>query len=257
MSVLQDPDDEGTVPAFRWSSAALTDVGRVRSVNEDACLELLLPQSGVWVVADGMGGHHSGDVASRTVVDALRGVRWHARIDELVQDVTTRLEGANRRLVDMAEASHSPVAIGTTVAVLVALRRQGVCLWAGDSRVYRLREGRLDRLTRDHSEVEDLVERGEILPEEVASHPAANVITRAVGADAALELDCVRQDLRSGDRYLLCTDGLYKEVSEAEMRELVGKGSCEHASRALLDLALARGSRDNVTVIVTQFQEAS
>lgn len=245
-----------TVPAFRWSSATLTNVGTVRQVNEDACMELLLPQSGLWVVADGMGGHKAGDLASQMIVDALHGMHWHARLEDFVADIRTEVEKVNQRLVEIAQSRGEDVVIGSTIALLVAMRRKGVCMWAGDSRVYRYRDGRMERLTRDHSEVEDLIDQGEILREEAEEHPSANVITRAVGADWDLELDVCQHDLRHGDRYLLCSDGLFKELSEEEIAEFIPRGECVQVCRELIDTALARGARDNVTVIVTEFQEA-
>lgn len=243
-----------TAPVFRWQSAAISHRGCVRKINEDACLEL--PGVGLWVVADGMGGHAAGDVASQLIVESLREVRWRPRLAEMVDEVEQRLDVVNARLIEIAAQSEEPKVVGSTVAVLVALRRHGMCLWAGDSRVYRIRTGLLSRITRDHSEVEDLLDQGLVQPEEVDSHPSANVVTRAVGGSEELELDSVRIELRDADRFLLCSDGLYKELSDAEIAEYLQQGTCEQACRALVEFALARGSRDNVTVVVVQFNEA-
>jgi len=244
-----------TVAAFRWQSRARTDVGCVRTVNEDACLDA--PAVGLWAVADGMGGHHAGDVASRMIVDELHGVGWRPRLGEMADEVEQRLEGVNRRLIELASSDGGEErVIGSTVAVLLALRRHGMVMWAGDSRVYRLRGGVLQQLTRDHSEFEDLLDEGLVNPEEAETHPAGNVITRAVGGSDELVLDSVRIDIASGDRFLLCSDGLYKELDEAEIGERLQRGAdCAEACEVLVETALERGSRDNVTVIVVQFSE--
>ena len=204
--------------AFRWLSACLTDVGKVRVLNEDACLEL--PQAGVWVVADGMGGHDAGELASGMIVDTLRTLSPAPGMNQLLDEVEERLLDVNTRLVREAALRGRNVTIGSTVVVLLACHSQCVCLWAGDSRVYRLRDGRLTRLTRDHSQVEEWVEQGHMLREDAENHPGANIITRAVGADDALHLDSEFHDLRHRDRFLLCSDGLYKELRRGALTHL-------------------------------------
>ncbi len=245
-----------TVPALRWTSAALSDPGMVRKVNEDACMARQLPQSGLWVVADGMGGHHAGDVASQMIVGAMQSVGWHGRLDDLIDDVRRRLEDVNRQLVQMSTAAGHDTTIGSTVAAFMSVRRQAACLWVGDSRVYRYRDGRLERLTRDHSEVEEMIERGELTREEAEFHPSANVITRAVGAGPELEAEVCHHELRHNDRFLVCSDGLFKELSEADIETLMPRGECTEVCRTLVDTALARGARDNVSVVVAEFAEA-
>ncbi|MGA7801905.1 MAG: protein phosphatase 2C domain-containing protein [Gammaproteobacteria bacterium] len=241
------------LPPFRWSSACLTDVGKVRALNEDACLEL--PQVGVWVVADGMGGHDAGELASGMIVDALRAVPSAPGLSALLDDVEDRLLDVNARLVSEAGLRGGGVTIGSTVVVLLAHHRHCVSLWAGDSRIYCYRDGWLTRLTRDHSQVEEWVEQGRLLREDAESHPAANIITRAVGAADELYLDAEFHDLRHRDRFLLCSDGLYKELSEQEIQDIMPRGNCADVCRALVSLALERGCRDNVTVVVVEFEE--
>lgn len=248
-------NETDTVAAFRWQSCARSDVGCVRSINEDACLDM--PAVGLWTVADGMGGHHAGDVASQMIVESLGGVGWQPRLGEMADEVEQRLDVVNRRLVELAAADGGEErVIGSTVTVLLALRRHGMVMWAGDSRIYRLRDGVLQQLTRDHSEFEDLLDEGLVNPDEAETHPSGNVITRAVGGSDELVLDSVRIDIANGDRFLLCTDGLYKELDEAEIGErLAAGGDCAQACAGLVDTALERGSRDNVTVVVVQFSE--
>ena len=235
--------------ALQWHSSARSDVGRVRKINEDAYLDS--GGIGLWVVADGMGGHAAGDLASGSIVAALADVAASDSLSQLVDAVEERLVNVNQALRDEAVRREGQM-IGSTVVALLAWRRHCICLWAGDSRIYRLRAGRLEQLTRDHSQVEEMIEQGELRREEAASHPAANVITRAVGADDELFLDLALYDLQADDRFLLCSDGLYKEVADEEFAIHLATHDVEPASQALLNLALERGARDNVTVIVVQ-----
>ena len=237
--------------AFVWNSAGLTDVGRVRHVNEDAFASL--PEIGLWVVADGMGGHTAGDLASRAVVDSLSTIAAHSRMSSFIDDVEDRLLLVNRRLALEAAGRSQQTTIGSTVVVLLAAGHHCACMWSGDSRAYRLRGGVLQAVSRDHSQTEEMIEQGLLSRENAESHPAANVITRAVGADKELYVDVQLEELQDGDRYLLCSDGLYKEVEEKEIASHMQKGSCEEICTELIELALERGSRDNVTVVAIEF----
>jgi protein phosphatase len=241
--------------AFRWQSAARSEVGNVRKLNEDACLDL--SARGVWVVADGMGGHAAGDVASKMVTDNLRGVDNHEKFSDLVNDVEERVLDANRRLYSMAMLGDDNKIIGCTVVALLANGRHCVCAWAGDSRVYRLRGGKLAQITRDHSEVEELIERGEISKEAASAHAAQNIVTRAVGGAEQLFLDYTVHEIRDGDRFLICSDGLYKELADDKLVERLGNPSCVAACNELLDTALAGECADNVTAIVVDFRAAN
>lgn len=240
--------------SFRWTSASRTDVGNVRKVNEDAVLDL--SAQGLWVVADGMGGHAAGDVASQMLVGKLGGIDSHDRFSELVNDIEERVLEVNRRLFEMSTRDDPPRVIGTTLAALVANGRHAVAMWVGDSRVYRLRGGKFRQVTKDHSEVNEMIEQGVLSEEEALDHPAANVVTRAVGGLERLFVDLDLVELADGDRFLVCSDGLFKDVSEKEMGEIVGKGSCVDASDALIETVLEREAPDNVTVIVVEFRES-
>ncbi|SAL43046.1 PP2C-family Ser/Thr phosphatase [Caballeronia cordobensis] len=237
---------------FRWTSAARTDTGCVRQINEDALLDA--PERGLWAVADGMGGHAVGDLASRMVIESLAKAAGANGLASVVADARTRLLDVNERL--RVEAARRQVSrIGSTVVLLAA--RDGACayLWAGDSRIYLFRQGRLVQLTRDHSHVEELKARGQLTAEEALHHPAQHLITRAVGALDVLELDENTLTLNDGDTFLLCSDGLSNEVSEAEMASELAPGNCEAAAQRLLEIALARGGRDNISVVVAHAED--
>ena len=239
---------------LRWSSTARTHAGRIRPHNQDACLEL--PERGIWAVADGMGGHAAGEFASQMIVDALAGIPPVDSVGLLVGEVRQCLQSVNRRLCDEARRRREPV-IGSTVVVLLALADHAILIWAGDSRAYRLQQGRVQRLTRDHSRVEELVAQGLITREQAETHPAANVITRAVGVTDRLDLDAEIVEVSDGDVFLLCSDGLYKEVAEGEIGRILAIGDDRKACNMLLERALERGARDNVSVVVVSVLDAT
>jgi len=234
---------------MHWSSASKTHVGMVRKLNEDACLELA--GRGIWAVADGMGGHAAGDFASQSVVEALAAIPKPDSLGSLVGEVHQRLQAVNQRL-SMEAGRRREQLIGSTAVVLLAYGDHAVSVWAGDSRVYRYRRGELTRLTRDHSQVEELVAQGMITREQAEHHPSSNVITRAVGVSDKLELDSEMFEVQEGDVFLLCSDGLYNEVGEQEIKEALAVGDCQYSCDLLVERALARGARDNVTVVVVR-----
>ncbi len=238
--------------SLRWWSSCRTDSGRVREVNEDAYLERY--DVGLWLVADGMGGHSRGDLASRLIVDTLRGFPAPQSLEQFSQLVRTRLTLANGRVLELASRLGASRLMGSTVVALLVYKGKCACLWAGDSRAYLLRDGHLRQLTRDHSLAEQLVQRGEITREQVAHHPTASRITRAIGTQPRLRLDERRFELQDGDAILLCTDGLNKELSDQEIEGVLDSYDCDGASQELLDLSLERGARDNVTIAVIRFE---
>jgi serine/threonine protein phosphatase PrpC len=233
--------------AFSWRSAAATSRGNVRGHNEDAILER--PDLGLWVVADGMGGHNAGDVASNMIVQALAGIARHALPSAQLDEVEDRLRAVNETLYRDSLDNQAGMS-GSTIVALLAFERHCLSIWAGDSRAYRSREGALEQVTHDHSEAQELLDAsGEQLPEAMAS----NVITRAVGGSQELFLDIELRELRNHDRYLLCSDGLYKELSEADMGHHLTGNDPEGACKALMKQALGGPCSDNVSVIVVQF----
>lgn len=206
----------------------------------------------MWAVADGMGGHSAGDVASKRIIEALDVLPFNGSLSAIATDVECALRNVNTELLELARNSDKHT-IGSTIAVLAMRDRHALCIWAGDSRIYRLRKGRLEQLTRDHAMVEDMVEAGLIDRDEAEAHPHANRITRAVGAMDELFVDMEIHALRHGDRFLVCSDGLYKDAGTAELvKVLRGAGD---TAKAAVDLALQNGARDNVTVVTVNVDQ--
>lgn len=242
---------QNEVLQFTWNSVALSDVGSVRSENEDAYL--LLPDQGLWLVADGMGGHAFGELASQKIVESILSISSAVRLAQLTYDVQERLQFVNRWL--LTEASERKLGIiGSTVAVLLTLGRYCVCIWAGDSRVYRYRRGQLLRLTRDHRRIEELI-AGQALSRNNAennSYSWANQLTRAVGASEKLELAAELREVLPGDRYLLCSDGLYEEISDDQISDLMELPDLNEACISLVKSANEKGGHDNITVVLVE-----
>jgi len=231
-----------------WSSFGITDVGKVRKHNEDSLLDR--PETGLWIVADGMGGHEGGDVASQMIVSTLGKIHEGISLDRYIDDIEDGLLKVNKRLITKANESEKRVTIGSTVVGMLAYDKFCTFFWAGDSRLYRLRDDALRQLTTDHSQVEVYIEQGLISREDATTHPHGNMITRAVGAADELYIDFDIQEMQSGDRYMLCSDGLTKHLEDLEFEEMLSKGSVEESCKELIALTLERGAGDNVTTIV-------
>jgi type VI secretion system protein ImpM len=228
-------------PPARFESAGTTHPGRVRSENQDAYLAR--PEIGLWVVADGMGGHASGQLASKATVDALAGLEPRAGFPDLVRAVHDTLGDVNHYLRSLSQRAVNPTVIGTTVVALLVRDGAGVCLWAGDSRLYRLRNGDLEQLTLDHSESPE--------GEGGGSASSSNVITRALGGQEDVELDQRTFDVQPGDRFLVCSDGLYRELDATALRAHLDKGDPASTTvAALLQRTLQGSALDNVTAVV-------
>ena len=222
-----------------------THVGCRRKLNEDAVLSA--PDQRLWAVADGMGGHEAGDVASALVVEHLASCDQPDLLDR-VSAVGRVLQDANHSLRNMGGER----TIGATVVVLAADDQGFACLWAGDSRAYCLRRGQLRQLTRDHSLVQELVDVGALSPDEAAGHPNANVIRRAVGAADRLDLDLINGEVAEGDVFLLASDGLTRLVQDSELAELLAADDLEDAAERMLQTTLDRGAPDNVSLVLVR-----
>ncbi|ONG52008.1 protein phosphatase [Pseudoroseomonas deserti] len=229
-----------------FRSDACTHAGTLRSRNEDAVVQR--PDLGLWAVADGAGGHGGGDVAAAAAAAALEGVPPGLSAVEMLAQIRLRIGAADAELRRRAAALGPGRVMATTVVALLLRQAHFACLWAGDSRAYRLRGGVLKPLTRDHSLVQQMVDAGELDAEEAEQHPQANVILRAIGGgEAGAELEKISGAVLPGDLFLLCSDGLFKAVPEASLAQLLGQGA---DARALIQAALKAGARDNVSAIV-------
>jgi serine/threonine-protein phosphatase Stp1 len=232
-------------------SAARTHVGTVRRRNEDAVLERA--DIGLWAVADGAGGHERGDYASSRIIAALREVDTALSGLSLVEEVKGSLAEVNREVRTKAATIGPNALIGSTVAVLLIWDDQCCCLWAGDSRLYRMRAGQLRQLSRDQSHVQDLVDRGEILPEAAAAHPMANIVTNLIGAFDRLVLEERHDRLEAGDILLLCSDGLSSALTDTEIADILTGSPVPAAADRLIERALDQGARDNVSAVVVEY----
>jgi serine/threonine protein phosphatase Stp1 len=231
-------------------SHAFSDPGTKRRLNEDSYLDR--PDLGLWAVADGVGGASAGEVASAAVCDVLATIAPGLSGDQMLAEVRERLQTVHRDLKNRAAGG----TIASTVVVLIVAGPYFACLWAGDSRIYLLHDGALRRLTRDHSLVQAMVDDGHLTEAEAENHPRANVITRAVGAGQGdLALDKVVGEVRTGDRFLLCSDGLTKALDEAELAALLGLPDGVSHAELLVQAALARDASDNVTAVTVEVRE--
>ncbi len=225
-------DAVGDCVPCQFRSVAGSDVGRVRTMNQDAFLER--PEVGLWAVADGLGGHSEGDLASRRVCDALADWTPDSSFERTIEQASHRIDEVNDHLVHLAARSLHGERIATTIVALLTRGAECAVIWAGDSRAYRWRAGELERLTRDHSLAE------------------SNVITRALGAEPNILLDVSRYDVRPGDRFLLCSDGLTHTVPDARIEASLRGPDIQQTMQQLIQAALDAGGPDNVTVMVVE-----
>jgi len=234
----------------RWNSAQGTNVGMVREINEDSILSS--PEAQLWAVADGMGGYEAGNHASDMIVKSLDPITSKLSLNEMVNCVEDSLLDVNHRILEYADIMLDGRTLGSTVVTLLIQERTGICMWVGDSRLYRYRDKQLVQLSRDHSRVEELVLQGVISQEEAVNHPDSNVITRAVGASSELYVDINVFTAQLGDTFLLCSDGLYNMISKDEIANIIDSLPINEAVDVLIQRALDNGANDNVSVILVK-----
>ncbi|KHA50833.1 PP2C family protein-serine/threonine phosphatase [Sulfitobacter geojensis] len=232
---------------LRTRYSVQSHVGLKRKVNEDAVLAL--PELNIWVVSDGMGGHAAGDYASRLIADMAAGIPLDLAPGDRLQALRDTLHEAHR-LIRAEAASQGIDVIGATVVALLLAEGHFAALWAGDSRLYRLRDGEIEMLTTDHSVVAALVEAGHMSWDEAEHHPQSNAITRAVGVGDELELEKIKGDILPGDRFLICSDGLTKYATFEMLRKSLSEQPIEVICDHLIQIALAGGGGDNITTAV-------
>ncbi|KIC45670.1 MAG: PP2C family serine/threonine-protein phosphatase [Ruegeria sp.] len=233
--------------SHRVRYSARSHVGLKRKVNEDAVLAL--PEESLWLVADGMGGHEAGDYASRLVADMVAAMPPGLPPTDRLGALRDVIQRAHAVIREEAEARGGGT-IGTTVACMMLANGHFVGLWAGDSRIYLLRGGKIQMLTTDHSLVADLVMAGQLTWDEAEQHPQSNAITRAVGVGDELELDKIRGEVQPGDRFLICSDGLSKYATFAMLEKALSEMPIETVADQLVQIALDGGGADNITVVV-------
>ena len=220
--------------------------------NEDAFLEC--PAQGLWAVADGMGGYRSGDLASQLIVASLAELPAHGSFDERLEGVRGCLHWINRRLgqeLTVTDAHHDSI-MGSTVVALLLEGERAACIWAGDSRCYLWREQRLYQLSRDHSLMQKLIDEQQMSVEQARSHPAANALTRAVGASERLSLEVLELQVYPDDVFLLCSDGLYQELTRNALCRALSLAAPQVALQRLFEDALDGAARDNLTAVVVR-----
>lgn len=230
---------------FRIESGARTHEGRVRDHNEDSYFAQ--ETAGLWAVADGMGGHEGGEWASAKIVEKIGETELPEDFDEACDTIEAALRKANRAI--LVEARQRRRQMGSTVVVLLVRGGRYAVLWVGDSRAYVLRDGDLIQLSRDHTQVQEMVDRGIMRPEEAIGHPMGHILSRAVGVRDEMEVARVTGEVHPGDAFLLCSDGLHGYVEEGDIMRLLGRGSPDRVTEELISLTLANGAPDNVTVI--------
>jgi serine/threonine protein phosphatase PrpC len=235
-----------------WKGYGQTDVGTVRDENQDSfiCLDPI----GIWCVADGMGGHKEGGIASHLVTQGLESLinEQFISFEERVDAIKKVLQESNQALRDMSESFYGDDLIGTTVVVLVIDGERGAVIWAGDSRLYRMRETSFELITRDHTQYEALLAKGLIEPvANEAEHPASHMLTRAMGVTDECELDVQDLSVEQGDAFLLCSDGLSNKLEQLDLGKVMYYSEDkERAVANLINMALARQANDNVTALI-------
>lgn len=233
---------------MNFDCASRTHVGLVRKLNEDAYVSR--PEVGLWAVADGMGGHQAGDVASGLLAETLGEIVAFGSGYAFLEEVHAGVQRVNRTLIARAAAMAPGTVIGSTIVSLLIYQGHYACLWAGDSRAYLLRGGTLDQLTRDHSMVQDMIDSGALSRQDARTHRRANVITRAVGVSDRLALDLHQGPIEPGDTFILCSDGLTGMLHDHEILSRVDGRPLRQAADDLLAMTLERGAKDNVTFVL-------
>lgn len=238
----EEQQAESPVPGFAVVSR--TDVGRVRKSNQDA----LIIGEGAAGVADGMGGHNGGEIASGDTRDGiLREIRGKKPDRQMLREIVEKI---NLEIWDRQEKDAALTGMGTTLTLLWPSEQEILIAQVGDSRAYLIRDGKMRQVTEDHSLVGDMVRRGVLTEEQAACHPMRNYITRAVGTEDTIETDLFTEERKAGDRWLICSDGLYSQIARGKLEELARKEDAEEAADALLQAALEGGGKDNITLIL-------
>ena len=238
---------------YNIRAAGRTDVGLVRKANEDSIL--MMTEQSFWLVADGMGGHANGAIASQTAVSGFKALQLSEDFEQAITEIADRVHAVNSRLSHMNVEAESGQ-MGTTAISLLIRGDKFAIIWVGDSRAYIYRRGGLFQISVDHTHVQDLVDEGILNPDEAKDHPMGHVLTRALGVQESVQVDVVQDMIEPGDRIILCSDGLTGPVSDEKIREIVSKNDIEDSVTQLIGQAYEGGAADNVTVIVVAIDGA-
>ncbi len=233
---------------FTYESYERTHQGNVRTHNEDSVLSK--PDAGLWIIADGMGGHEAGEVASQMIIHDLEALPHRAYVSDFVDDIEDALLLVNQKLRHYSAEKFNGLTVGSTVVSLIIRGAMGVVLWVGDSRLYRLRGRTLEQLTKDHSEVQVQIDKGIITEDQAETSSIKNMLSRAVGAFDELEVDLNAFTINDGDLFLLCSDGLYNELSANELRNILKQGNTSKVPDLMMKECLGKAAKDNVSFIV-------
>lgn len=238
-------------------SFGATDIGRVRKINEDSYYDD--PENlGLYIVADGMGGHQAGEVASSLAVETLSSIlREHlldqnSRMTDIEHVLKAAVDRANQTVYNLATSQPGYSGMGTTVVVCIVREGHAHIAHIGDSRAYLIRKRMLKQLTTDHSLVQELLNKGRITEAEAEDHPRKNILTRALGTDPVIEIDTMSIQLQPGDTLMLCTDGISNHVDRQELLDLISDNPPESACMEIIRLANSRGGFDNMTILIVE-----
>lgn len=237
-----------TLMAGNIPTSSLTHTGTVRARNEDAVLAM--PSSGLWAVADGMGGHDAGDYASECIMRHLEQLAQTTYGSDLVHQVSHALNAANLEIYNYSQANGERRVVGSTIVVLVMEGDKYHCFWCGDSRCYLKRDQQLLMITQDHTEAQEMVDNGLLSPDLVDTVPESNVLTNAVGIGPELSIDYIHDHIYEQDAFYLCSDGVNKVFSDDEIMVALDDSDIERANQSLLANALEQGSPDNFSSII-------
>ena len=249
MSGYTEHSDHYSPVSFQISSKGVSHTGNVRSKNEDSIL--VHAEQNLWTVADGMGGHQAGEFASQTITDNLSLFKEHRSLDDTILLLEENILNSHSIIRKKSEKLGRNATIGSTVVCVYVWQGYLFTLWAGDSRLYRYRDGQLKRLTEDHSYVEELVRMGKLEARDAEEHPAANVVLKAVGIEDSLRIDMEYYQLQDEDIYIICSDGLYKDLEEDKIAPIIesSREDMSGLARSLLSASLDAGGSDNISII--------
>jgi len=241
-----------TIITGNVTTSSITHTGCVRQKNEDALLAM--PESGLWAVADGMGGHEAGDYASQCIIAHLHQAGLQYQGTALVNEIPRALASANEEIYHYAQQHTHSKLVGSTIVVLIVEDENYHCFWSGDSRCYLSREQTFKALTCDHTEAEALIARGLLTPAQAENSKEANTLTDAIGVDQSPHIDYVKDYIYEEDRFLLCTDGLTKVFSDTALAESILHSDIDNINRHFLSQALKFGAPDNLSSIIISIE---